>query len=470
MTSAQPSAFTIVGQPLATLPVAPQGLYLCDSALMCNAAGLPMLAMREGVQVVGYTIDTALARFSANIEWTQRNPSTGELYVVVRNKKGVPKLYNAIDKGKRRKLKEVHLAGFEDKMVAIESPVFTTDGSLMIFSSNHPKGQGGYDLWYSELKQGQWQRPQNMGTRINTASDEVTPFIYRSYLIFASRGHYKNHSDLNLYATCLLSDQVVGDTVGMLQIGRNRIQRLPEPLNSDNDNFALVVDTLTEFAYWLRTEGATTTVASFKGPLQGTNLWGQVTNKNGQPVSGVAIKAMQDGHTVCHTETNLFGYYQLYLLNGRQYTIQFSKPNHYLTSEAIATQADNGDALLTDQHLDAVMDSLPLNEQLMFDDLFDYDASPELSAHGKAVLQPLIRFLRDNPSLQATMTLYGEASNSPDFDQLVAQNRLQQLEAYLFANLAPTTKIGLKNSSELLQNYAPKAIKSRLVVILRAEK
>lgn len=50
-------------------------------------------------------------------------------------------------------------------------------GNLMVFASNNSSGFGGYDLWYSILKNGKWGNPLNFGSRINTEFDEYRPAI-----------------------------------------------------------------------------------------------------------------------------------------------------------------------------------------------------------------------------------------------------------------------------------------------------
>jgi hypothetical protein len=48
---------------------------------------------------------------------------------------------------------------------------------LMVFTSNRPGGYGGYDLYYSLFKNGNWNSPVNFGAKINTSYDEYRPLI-----------------------------------------------------------------------------------------------------------------------------------------------------------------------------------------------------------------------------------------------------------------------------------------------------
>jgi hypothetical protein len=49
--------------------------------------------------------------------------------------------------------------------------------NIMVFASDRTGGFGGYDLYYSVLKNGKWSSPVNLGPRINTSSDEYRPVI-----------------------------------------------------------------------------------------------------------------------------------------------------------------------------------------------------------------------------------------------------------------------------------------------------
>lgn len=49
--------------------------------------------------------------------------------------------------------------------------------NIMVFASNRPGGLGGFDLYYSVFRNGNWSSPVNLGPGINTSSDEYRPVI-----------------------------------------------------------------------------------------------------------------------------------------------------------------------------------------------------------------------------------------------------------------------------------------------------
>ena len=66
------------------------------------------------------------------------------------------------------------------------------DGKKLYFSSNRPGGKGGYDIYVCELgSKGDWGRPSNLGSAINTRGDEEFPFLHADgiTMYFSSNGH-----------------------------------------------------------------------------------------------------------------------------------------------------------------------------------------------------------------------------------------------------------------------------------------
>lgn len=70
-------------------------------------------------------------------------------------------------------------------------PSLSPDGSTLFFSSDRPQGYGKKDLWMCKMDEnGEWQRAYNLGSKINTPADEISPFIHAngSTLFYSSNG------------------------------------------------------------------------------------------------------------------------------------------------------------------------------------------------------------------------------------------------------------------------------------------
>jgi len=65
-------------------------------------------------------------------------------------------------------------------------------GNVMVFTSDREGGYGGFDLYFSQYLDGVWSQPQNLGDKINSEYDEYRPIIVAFFeldvtmLIFSS--------------------------------------------------------------------------------------------------------------------------------------------------------------------------------------------------------------------------------------------------------------------------------------------
>ncbi len=114
---------------------------------------------------------------------------------------------------------------FNNKEYATCHPTLSRDGRFLYFASNRPGGVGGMDL-YVVQKNGQgWSTPRNLGPRINTAGNEVFPFInQQAELFFASDGH-TGLGGLDIY----VAQQEDSDWT--------QVSNLGQPYNSRKDDF-----------------------------------------------------------------------------------------------------------------------------------------------------------------------------------------------------------------------------------------
>ena len=88
---------------------------------------------------------------------------------------------------------------YNSQEYACAMPFFSSADQRLYFCSNMPGGFGGWDIYYSEFKGGEWKYPVNMGSKVNTPFDEFFPSVYKDLLIFASearegKGGFDNYS------------------------------------------------------------------------------------------------------------------------------------------------------------------------------------------------------------------------------------------------------------------------------------
>lgn len=469
---AQESAFVANQQSMAHLPGKVSHLSVVDGDLYCYSADILLKAQRSGQQLLGFWADTNYTRYQEGIDFIVRHPLSGQLFFTMADKKGRSYLYCATHEGDKLSFKQVRLGGswLFNKGMTVHHPAFSADGKFLIFSSaDKRRGQGGYDLWYCQFDGKRWSTPTNFGPRINTAGDDITPTIYRGCLLFASNGHTDDLGHHNIYATRLISNRVQGDTVGMLQIGRSRVQKLPEPLNSPSGNdFDMVIDTVAGFGYWVSSREATSDsqLFSFEGSLDGVLLWGLVSDAFNHTLAGVRVSARQGDKVVCNTFTDQDGFYRMYLQCDQYYDLCFQLDNYFVAFETINTTKTDDELLIAEARQDVHLDRLPMGERIYYEDLFGPNVDVELSYSGMERLAPLVRFLNDNPAASVQMSLTNDLTDDRTFNRLLTDQRIQSLQAYLYPLLPPTVKITIANGCAGVSGCANASGVSRLMVIV----
>lgn len=110
-------------------------------------------------------------------------------------------------------------------------PSLSVEGDMMFFASDREGGFGGMDLYMmTKDENNDWTEPVNLGPNINTAQNEVFPFIHADgTLYFSSNGH-NGAGNLDLY----YSNQNGSTWEVPVNLGR--------PFNTDQDDFGIIID------------------------------------------------------------------------------------------------------------------------------------------------------------------------------------------------------------------------------------
>ncbi len=98
-------------------------------------------------------------------------------------------------------------------------------GRVLYFASDMPGGQGGFDIYRSNLKNGEWTSPVNLGTSINTFGNEVFPH-YKSGMLFFSTDGFPGYGGLDIFYS---------EYIDSWQAPIN----MKSPINSNRDDFSI---------------------------------------------------------------------------------------------------------------------------------------------------------------------------------------------------------------------------------------
>ena len=127
---------------------------------------------------------------------------------------------------------------FNSNEYSVAHPTFTSSGDTIYFASDMAGGFGGMDLYYSILNNGNWSKPVNLGSEVNTEGHEVFPFFHQSTnkLYFSSDGQFPNRGGLDIYYTSI-------------EFENRNVIHLDVPLNSRSNDHGLTLNEAGTFGY-----------------------------------------------------------------------------------------------------------------------------------------------------------------------------------------------------------------------------
>ncbi|MBN2487025.1 MAG: PD40 domain-containing protein [Bacteroidales bacterium] len=118
------------------------------------------------------------------------------------------------------------------------TPSLSADGQRLYFASDMPGGYGGMDLYYCDLVNGEWLKPVNMGSSINTPNDEAYPFACPSGRLFFSSDGHNSMGGKDIFYTTIISGKW---TVPV---------RLEGDINSTANDYGIVADINLDYGYF----------------------------------------------------------------------------------------------------------------------------------------------------------------------------------------------------------------------------
>ena len=121
---------------------------------------------------------------------------------------------------------------FNNDRYSTGQPTLSSDDRQLYFVSNRPSSNGGNDIFVVDINDnGSYSDPKNLGGKVNTHGDEMTPYITDdNILYFSSNGHKENLGGLDVYASHI-NDSTPSESI-----------HLEAPINSINDDFAYIIN------------------------------------------------------------------------------------------------------------------------------------------------------------------------------------------------------------------------------------
>lgn len=137
------------------------------------------------------------------------------------------KLYVSEKKGSS--WSEPVMLGFCKDTFSYCHPAASADGKQIYFCANLPGGYGGMDLYSSTWENGDWTAPRNAGPSVNSAADDLFPFLSNEQRLYFSSERSGGKGGLDLYVINLKNKN-------------EKAELLESPINSEHDDFGIWTD------------------------------------------------------------------------------------------------------------------------------------------------------------------------------------------------------------------------------------
>ena len=358
-------------------------------------------------------------------------------------------------------------------------PTLVEQDSVLIFSSNHPDGKGGYDLYYSVREENGWSSPELMPDRLNTEGNEVFPRADADTLYFSS-DYLPGLGGLDIFSSYLRSG-------GQWTAPKN----LRAPINSGGDDFSFVVDynarnidSIEKIGYFSSSrngvgnddlykfqkrkiieeiveeeisEPETEEKTPIRLYLAGKVVEKQFTNDD-DPNSGVVGKIPLNGAKVeirgfedpLEIITDQRGLFILELEYETDYFFRASKSgylNNELDFTTIGEDIDNSKEDIT-YNVEIILDKIFEGKEIVMENIYyDFDEW-FIREDAKPALDTLAKILNDNPGIDIQLSSHTDCRGFDAYNMDLSQKRAQSAVDYLISTGISTERLTAQGYGE----------------------
>lgn len=317
-------------------------------------------------------------------------------------------------------------------------PSISAYGNILYFSSNRPGGFGQKDLWKAKLSGWSaeglplWEKPVNLGDSINTAGDEISPFIHYNGtdLFFGSDG-WPGMGGYDIFRSVQKAD---GTWTHPTNLGF--------PVNTHENEQGLVIERNGKVAYMASGREAEKgmDLYSFElddssRPVPVTYIRGQVVEiGNGEPVPAVVRLTALDSSVIfdASVHADKDGSFTIALPSNRQYAFHVSEPGFLFYSEHFFVELSemDSDPVLRRIELTPVK---PGSQTHLYNVFFPTDGDVILSESITELMQ-LFRFLSENPTLNIEIQGHTDNIGGEGYNMALSERRARSVMNYLVEN------------------------------------
>ena len=300
-------------------------------------------------------------------------------------------------------------------------PTLNASEDTLYFSSDRVGGFGMSDLYYTTKdKNGDWQKPRNLGPVINTRGNEVSPFFHPQFnvLYFSSNGHLLNFGDYDIYK----AQKFYG--------GWSEPKNIGPLVNGEGTEFYFSIDRKSQYIYYASSEKSMKglDLYSFPLPMGGqpeanTRLRGSIKDVFGKipKTMVVSIIDLDEGVEVAPKYAREDGTFEFDLINERNYLLVIQGDDVFRLEEFFFLDGD--------KTFEGVVERV--SSKIEFASLEFENGKSEILPEMHEDLQKVLDFLIDHPDFSVTISGHTDSSGDAMFNQLLSQGRADAIKTYI---------------------------------------
>lgn len=321
-------------------------------------------------------------------------------------------------------------------------PSISADGRTLFFASSRQGGIGGKDLWYSrQNNKNGWTEPVNLGDGINTAGDEMSPFIHFDgrTLYFASDGR-PGMGGFDVYMTRMKDDSTWTEP-----------QNLGYPLNTFSDEMGLVIESDGKKAYFssTRNKAQGKDIFSFNlyesaRPNPVSYLKGKVYDKE----TGKMLKAdyelinLSTNQKIIKNSTDGIGSFLVCLPSGYNYGINIIKRGYLFYSENFMFEGEHSVAEPFIKKI--VLSPLKAGEKMQLANVFYEVDSWQLKKESLSELDNLVNLISENKNIVIEIGGFTDSTGTAEYNLILSEKRALSVVDYLISKGIPPASLKYK--------------------------
>ncbi len=327
-------------------------------------------------------------------------------------------------------------------------PSISPDSKTLYFTSNRPGGKGKLDIWKSTIgKNGKFGKPINLGDSINTPYNEISPFIHpdNTTLYFASDGKI-GMGGLDLFVIKKQNDSVWGGA-----------KNLGYPINTFKDENSLIVNTKGNKAYYASNiEGGQGGLDLYSfdlykeaQPEPVTYLKGKIfDSKTKQPLSAKfeLIDLDTDKLIIESYSSKKNGEFLICIPANKNYALNVNNEQYIFYSDNFSLK--NADSTAMPFVKDIPLSKIEKGNKVVLKNIFFETNSYVLKEQSKTELEKLISFLNNNSTVNIEIGGHTDNVGSAEANKVLSNNRAKSVYDYLIANKINESRLSFKGYGE----------------------